>query len=124
MLLVLELLLGIDPAAEADVAALAALGHRERFVHARCRGGREQAAHAKARPERAQHERAGDERADARRDQEQGSHPPMIATPRPQPSRPTTRLTRRTGWGRDVDNRGRWPELGGQPPLTGPNPGA
>ena len=71
--IVLELVLGVDPPADRDVARrtggeLPGLGHADR------RRGRQQPPDPVARPEAAQHEHPGPERGDAQDDQEEGTH--------------------------------------------------
>ena len=79
VVLVLELLLGVDPSGDGHVARRARLGERERASHRHDRGRGEDAADAGAAAERSQEDPADPEQREADQDQEDGDHAGMIA---------------------------------------------
>jgi hypothetical protein len=83
MIRVLEFLLGVEPAVDADVAGWTVPGDRDRLRDADPGRGREQSRDPVARPERPQGDHAGGEGNKARGDEDEGGHRGMIAADRP-----------------------------------------
>jgi hypothetical protein len=75
---VLERVLGIDPALDADVRGFAALGHLAGFPDGHDGRRRQQSPDAVARPERPQRHDGRDEGDEPRGDEKEGNHAAMI----------------------------------------------
>ena len=79
MRVVLEFVLGVDPAVDADIPGGTVTGDREGVRHADPRCRRQQSPDAIARPEGSERDDAGGHGDQARNDEDEGGHGGMIA---------------------------------------------